>query len=61
VVNLSKHTKLTITNMTDQNVTLYIYYNCTWDFAWFPMPLNTAEISSYKSINPDIAFIPNSV
>lgn len=48
-------------NITDQNVTFYFYFNCTYDFAWFPMPLNTAEISAYKSINYDIAFIPTSV
>jgi len=61
-IGLSKHTDLIVTNITDQNLTLYFNFDSsTSDFAWLPVPLKRIAISPMSSINLDIAFIPGSV
>lgn len=60
-VGSSKQTNVTITNISDQDVSLLFNFQSNSEFAWLPNPLNTITILANESINLNIAFSPNSI
>lgn len=60
-IGASKHTNITLTNITDQAVEISVILNDNSNFTCFPEPSSTTTVSANASINLDIGFIPSSV